>query len=174
LSPQSQHSTGCVRGKSRKSEGTRSNPRYRGHVLRPLSGIRDLDATLFLRADHFGHVLSSGLKCSHCLRFRSTTQWGRLREMRRGRKPKGKPARSQRTIVVRKKSASGRNIQLYGLAYSTAWGRISPHQKREQPNLALWLHASIRRQLKEGATDPFSIAFEALKAIAERSDPGTP
>jgi hypothetical protein len=92
--------------------------------------------------------------------------------MRRGRKPKRKTATKQKTIVVRKKSASGQKIQLYGLAYSTAWGRISAHQKREQPDLALWLHASIRQQLKEGATDPFSIAFEALKALAERSETG--
>jgi hypothetical protein len=48
-----------------------------------------------------------------------------------------------------------------------------PLQKSEQPDLALWLHASFRRQLKEGARDPFSIAFEALKALAERSDGGT-
>ena len=30
--------------------------------------------------------------------------------------------------------------------------------------------ASIRRQLKHGATDPYSIAFEAFKALAERSE----
>jgi hypothetical protein len=92
--------------------------------------------------------------------------------MRRGRKTKRKGARKQKPIVVRKKSHTGQNIQLYGLAYSTAWGRISSHQKSEQPDLALWLHASIRRQIKEGASDPFSIAFEALKALAERNETG--
>jgi hypothetical protein len=87
-------------------------------------------------------------------------------------KPKGKTAR-KKTIVLRKTGNVGQNIQLYGLAYRIAWKHISPLQKREQPNLPLWLHAFIRRQLKEGARDPFSIAFKALKALAERSDSGT-
>jgi hypothetical protein len=37
----------------------------------------------------------------------------------------------------------------------------------------LLLHASIRRQLEKGATDPSFIASEALKAL-EESEPGTP
>ena len=61
----------------------------------------------------------------------------RLREMRRGRKLKRNTATNQKTIVVRKKSISGKNIQLYGLDYRTAWGRISPYQKRKHPDLAL-------------------------------------
>ena len=61
-----------------------------------------------------------------------------------------------------------RNIERYNLAYSLAWKHISEHQKREQPNMARRLHDSIRRQLKDGATDPLFIASEALKALDER------
>ena len=64
-------------------------------------------------------------------------------------------------------------VQLYGLAYRNAWGRISPHQKRDQPDLFSRLHASIRRELKEGETDPFLIASEALKTLDEEAKPGT-
>ena len=59
-----------------------------------------------------------------------------------------------------------RNIELYNLAYSLAWKHISEHQKRD-PNMARRLHDSIRRQLKDGATDPLFIASEALKALEE-------
>jgi hypothetical protein len=55
--------------------------------------------------------------------------------------------------------------QLYGLAYCIAWKQISPLRKREQPDISLRLHASIRRQLKDGATDPLFIATKAFKAI---------
>jgi hypothetical protein len=67
---------------------------------------------------------------------------------------------------------TGRNIELYGLAYSIAWKQISPLRKREQPDISLRLHACIRRQLKDGATDPLLIATEAFKALGE-SEPGT-
>jgi hypothetical protein len=87
-------------------------------------------------------------------------------------KPKRKTAR-KKTIVLRRTGNVGQNIQLYGLAYRIAWEHISPLQKREQPNIALRLHDFIRRQLQEGKTDPLSIAAEALKALAERSDSGT-
>ena len=40
---------------------------------------------------------------------------------------------------------------------------MSPLQKREQPDLPLWLHAFIRREIKKGATDASVIASEALK-----------
>ena len=59
-------------------------------------------------------------------------------------------------------------MELYSLSYRTAWRRISPLQKREQPNIAVRLHASIRHQIKEGGTDSSSIASEALKALDER------
>jgi hypothetical protein len=55
--------------------------------------------------------------------------------------------------------------ELYGLAYSIAWKQISPVRKREQPDISLRLHASIRRQLNQGATDPLLIATEAFKAL---------
>ena len=71
----------------------------------------------------------------------------------------------------RRQGIVARKIELYSLAYRTAWRRFSP-QKREQPNLALWLHAFIRRQIKKGATDPLFIATEAFKALGE-SEPGT-
>jgi hypothetical protein len=60
---------------------------------------------------------------------------------------------------------TARNVELYSLAYRLALKQISKLQKREQPNIALRLHASIRRQLKKGATDPFFIAVEALKNV---------
>jgi hypothetical protein len=62
-----------------------------------------------------------------------------------------------------------RNIELYNSAYSLAWKHISEHQKRD-PNMARRLHDSIRRQLKDGATDPLFIASEALKALDETSE----
>jgi hypothetical protein len=90
------------------------------------------------------------------------------------RKPKRKTVRKRKGTTARKPfKTTAQNIELYSTAYRIAWSRISPLQKSEQPNLPLWLHASIRRQLKEGARDPFSIAFEALKDLAERSDSGT-
>jgi hypothetical protein len=66
------------------------------------------------------------------------------------------------------------HIQLYGTAYGLAWKQISSRQKREQPDLALWLHAFIRRQINDGANDPSFISSEALKALDERSEPETP
>ena len=60
---------------------------------------------------------------------------------------------------------TARNIELYSLVYRIAWKQISLLRKREQPNISLRLHASIRRQLNEGATDPLSIATEAFKAL---------
>jgi hypothetical protein len=67
------------------------------------------------------------------------------------------------------RSNIGQNVQLYGSAYRIALKYVPLLQKREQPNLALRLHASIRRQLKEGATDPHFIATEALKTVDEEN-----
>jgi hypothetical protein len=67
---------------------------------------------------------------------------------------------------------TGQNIELYSSAYRIAWKQISPVRKREQPDISLRLHASIRRQLKEVATDPLFIATEAFKALGD-SEPGT-
>jgi hypothetical protein len=60
-----------------------------------------------------------------------------------------------------------RNIERYNLAYKLAWKHISELHKREYPNVAVFLHAAIRRQLKEGAVEPVFIAAEALKNIAK-------
>ena len=68
---------------------------------------------------------------------------------------------------------TARNIELYSSAYRIAWQRLSLLQKREQSDISLRLHDSIRDQIKEGATDPSSIASEVLKDIDERSEPGT-
>jgi hypothetical protein len=59
-------------------------------------------------------------------------------------------------------------IESFNLAYQLAWKHISEDQKRKQPDIARRLHDSIKRQLKEGATEPVFIASEALKDI-ERS-----
>jgi hypothetical protein len=61
-------------------------------------------------------------------------------------------------------------IETFNLAFQLAWKHISEDQKRTQSNIARRLDDSIRRQLKEGATEPVFIADEALKDI-ERSTP---
>ena len=66
-----------------------------------------------------------------------------------------------------------RNIKLFNSAYSLAWRHISELQKASA-DIAGRLHDSIRRQLKEGATEPVFVASEALKDVDERSGPGTP
>jgi hypothetical protein len=70
-----------------------------------------------------------------------------------------------RSKKVKTWGITGRNVELYGSAYRIAWKQISPLRKREQPDISLRLHASIRRQLKDGATDPLFIATEAFKAL---------
>jgi hypothetical protein len=59
-------------------------------------------------------------------------------------------------------------IESFNLAFQLAWKHISEDQKRKQPNIAWRLHDSIKRQIKEGATEAVFIASEALKDI-ERS-----
>ena len=61
-----------------------------------------------------------------------------------------------------------RKIESYNLAFRLAWKHISEDQKRKQRGIAQRLDDSIRRQLKEGATEPVFIASEALKDV-ERS-----
>jgi hypothetical protein len=41
--------------------------------------------------------------------------------------------------------------------------QIPDVQRREEPDISLRIHASIRRQLKEGETDPIRMAFVAVK-----------
>ena len=57
-------------------------------------------------------------------------------------------------------------IELYNLAYKLAWKHISEDQKHKQPNIAQRLHGSIRRHLKERATEVVSIAPDELKDAA--------
>jgi hypothetical protein len=78
----------------------------------------------------------------------------------------------RKKIIGRTWGKTARNIDLYSSAYRIAWKQISPLRKRENPDISLQLHASIRRQLNEGATDPLSIATEAFKVLGE-SVPGT-
>jgi hypothetical protein len=77
----------------------------------------------------------------------------------------------RKRIVWRRKSAVGKRIELYSSAYRIGWSQISRLQKREQPDIALRFHASVRRRLKMGAADPFVIASEALRA--NEIEPGT-
>jgi hypothetical protein len=72
----------------------------------------------------------------------------------------------------RSPGTTARNIDIYSTAYRIAWKQISSIRKRQQPDISLRLHASIRRQLNEGATDPLFIATEAFKDVGER-EPGT-
>jgi len=58
-----------------------------------------------------------------------------------------------------------RNIDLYQLAYRLAWPHVSEFHKNADPNIALRLHDSIRRQLSQGLAEPVLIASEALKDI---------
>jgi hypothetical protein len=58
---------------------------------------------------------------------------------------------------------TARRIEVYGAAYKLAIEQIPALQMREKPDISLRIHASIRRQLKEGAMDPIGIASAALK-----------
>ena len=49
------------------------------------------------------------------------------------------------------------------MAYKLALEQIPPLQRSEKPDISLRIHASIRRQLKEGETDPNRLG-EWLKA----------
>ena len=71
-----------------------------------------------------------------------------------------KPARSWRRNL---KGGTARRAVLYSSAYKLALEQITTRQMREQPDISLRLHASIRRQLKAGEIDPHAIAFAALK-----------
>jgi hypothetical protein len=56
-------------------------------------------------------------------------------------------------------------IELYNSAYSLAWKHVSELRKREKPNIASRLHDSIRREIKQGATEPLFIASQALRDV---------
>ena len=72
---------------------------------------------------------------------------------------------SSLTAVRTGKKTTARHIELYSSAYKLAWTQIFALQKCGQARIALGLHASIRRQLREGATDPLLIASEALSDL---------
>ena len=61
------------------------------------------------------------------------------------------------------KSGIAQRAELYSTAYKLAWEQIPPAERRARADLSLRIHASIRRQLKEGAMDPIGIASTALK-----------
>jgi hypothetical protein len=61
--------------------------------------------------------------------------------------------------------AIARRIELYHTAYKRTWELIPTVERRARPDISLRIHASIRRQLKEGATDARVIAFAALKDV---------
>ena len=63
------------------------------------------------------------------------------------------------------KGKTARNVELYSTAYKLALEQIPPLQMREKPVRSLRIHASIRRQLKAGETDPRRIAFNALRDV---------
>ena len=58
-----------------------------------------------------------------------------------------------------------RNIELYNSACRLAWKHVSEVQKRETPNIAWRLHDFIRREIKNGASEPLLIASEALRSV---------
>src|SRR4030095_1000599 len=77
---------------------------------------------------------------------------------------------AKRATARKAPGTAGRNIELYRSAYRLALNHMSPVQKYRQPTLVLRLHASIRRQIDEGARDPLSIAAEALKDVYETNE----
>ena len=68
-------------------------------------------------------------------------------------------------LRVNPKGKTARNVELYSTAYKLALEQIPPLQMREKPVISLRIHASIRRQLKAGETDPRRIAFNALRDV---------
>jgi hypothetical protein len=81
--------------------------------------------------------------------------------------PKRNPPHVDKTKIWRpnRKSETARRIEIYSSAYKLAWQQIPPDQKRARSDISLHVHASIRRQLKAGETDPHAIAFEVLNDV---------
>ena len=90
----------------------------------------------------------------------------------RGPMPRRKAQRAEVTKVWRpnRKNEIGRKVELYSAAYKLAWQQIPPLLRSERPDIPLRIHASIRRELKGGTTNPKAIAFAALKDVHEESD----
>jgi hypothetical protein len=73
------------------------------------------------------------------------------------------PQEKPRRLHIRRKGEAARRIEIYSAAYKLAWEQIPRAERRARPDISLRIHASIRRQLKEGAMDPSGIASAALK-----------
>jgi hypothetical protein len=83
--------------------------------------------------------------------------------MPRRRPRRSLPVKTTRTgtFRVNKPGKFAQRIELYSAAYKLALQQIPP--MRAKPDIFLRIHASIRRQLRAGETDPRRIAFAALK-----------
>jgi hypothetical protein len=73
------------------------------------------------------------------------------------------PQEKPRRLHIPRKGESARRIEVYSAAYKLAWEQIPPAERRTRSDISLRIHASIRRQLKDGAMDPIGIASAALK-----------
>jgi len=79
------------------------------------------------------------------------------------------PQEKLRRLHMPRKGESARRIEVYSEAYRLAWERIPLAERRTRADISLRIHASIRRQLKDGAMDPSSIASAAVNdAIANQ------
>jgi len=87
------------------------------------------------------------------------------RRMPRISSPTVAPMTKRGRFRVSPKGKTARNVELYSTAYKLALEQIPALQMREKPDISLRIHASIRRQLKAGETDPRRIAFNALKDV---------
>jgi hypothetical protein len=132
-----------------------------------VAGSRQEPASLLCNLQYSSGVIfpaTAALLLWHCSAAPECPQaarcWVAIR--RDGSEMKTTTTKPQRTSGRPGKKTTAQNIELYSSAYRTAWDRISALQKRDEPNLALRLHSSIRRQLKEGAKNPFLIAGKAL------------
>jgi len=89
--------------------------------------------------------------------------------------PKRKVRRFSPLVKTRQftKGQTAQKVELYNSAYKLAWEQISSAQRRQPSDISLRIHASIRRQLEVGATDPFIMASTALEDIDEKRDSDT-
>jgi len=58
-----------------------------------------------------------------------------------------------------------RSEEVLSIAESLEHAETKAVIRRERPDIPLRIHASIRRQLKEGAKDPVGMALAALKDV---------
>jgi len=69
------------------------------------------------------------------------------------------------TFPQNRPGETARRVGLCSAAYKLALAQIPPDRIREQPDISLRVHTSIRRQLKAGETDAITVAFTALKDV---------